>query len=89
MKKFLGMLLVVAMVLSLVACGKKSAASGESGQTATQQAGNTNNTAIGDSTGVSGEGKETDEKKLGESVSYQRDGEGNIVFSIKTSAEIK
>lgn len=93
MKKFLGMVLAVTMILSLVACGKKPAAEEEysegNGQTVTQQASNTNNSATGDSTGAAGEGNESDEKKLGEAITYQKDGEGNIVFSIKTSADIK
>lgn len=86
MKKFLGMILVVTMILSLAACGKKPAVDEENNggntQTTTQQTNNTSNVESGDN-------QKTDEKKLGEAISYQKDGEGNIVFSIKTSAEIK
>ena len=96
MKKFLVMLLTAAMILSLVACGKKPAAESESSvgssQTSTQQADNTNsesNTATEGSSIDAADGKVTEPTKLGEAISYQKDGEGNIVFSIKTSAEIK
>ena len=95
MKKYLGMLLVVAMVLSLVACGKKPAGeeenNGGNSQTTTQQTSNSNNTSNESNTSnvESGDNQKTDEKKLDEAISYQKDGEGNIVFSIKTSAEIK
>lgn len=107
MKKFLGMLLVVAMVLSLVACGKKPSVdednNGGNTQTTTQQTNNSSNTSIESNTNnesntsiegntsnaEAGDNQKTDVKQLGKAISYQKDGEGNIVFSIKTSADIK
>lgn len=39
--------------------------------------------------GEAPEGSVTDETKLGEAVAYRTDSEGNIIFSIKTSADVK
>ncbi len=95
MKKFLGILLVVAMILSLAACGKKPATDNEGSSwnnQSTQQgnnSGSTNN-ASGNTAGSSvdeTDGKVTDPAKLGEAISYWVDGD-YLYFKIKTSAEI-
>ncbi len=94
MKKFLGILLVVAMVLSLAACGKKPAAGEENnpanGQTATQQTNTNSNNESANTEGTAvdtSDGKVTDPEKLGEAITYWVDGD-YLYFKIKTSAEI-
>ncbi len=96
MKKFLGMVLVFAMVLSLVACGKKPTSNEgnntSGGQTTTQPGSSTNdsNSTNNEGNTASGEksdGKVTDPVKLGEAITYWVDGE-KLFFKIKTSVEI-
>lgn len=93
MKKVLGIVLAVAMILSLVACGKKPAADEENGngETTTQQTDNASSSDTPDTTdGVAvdtSDGKVTDPAKLGEAITYWVDGD-YLYFKIKTSVEI-
>lgn len=110
MRKFLATLLVLVMVISIAACGKKP--SNDSGKPtgATEKPSKPTDKpeeltpTIADPTpstdeltptptvpgsNSAPEGSVTDEKKLGSSISYKADEEGNIVFFIKTSAYIK
>lgn len=85
MKKFLATLMAMAMVISLVACGKPSGSEGDNqgseSQTSQQSQTNQNNvSSTGDSTG--------DAKAVESALSYAY-GEDDIVnIQIKTSAEI-
>ena len=86
MKKFSALLLAVIMILSLAACGKESAetpaSSTDENQVQTSQTASAANVSV-PADAVS------DETKLGEAISCKVDSEGKIVFSIKTSADIK
>lgn len=100
MKKLFSSLMALTMLIPLSACGKKADETSESSQTEETTAADTTaaeetteaeTTTDADTPDLSGvpEGSVTDETKLGESITYKTDSEGYIIFSIKTSADIK
>lgn len=85
MKKVLALLLVLTMILTFAACGKKETDEA-SEKTAEKE---TQSQSAEQKDGTVPEGAVTDETKLGEAIAYKTDSEGHIVISIKTSASIK
>lgn len=75
MKKIIVLLLALTMIISLAACGKKPAEEQET----TTKASKSENQEVP-------EGAVTDEKKLGEAITYSVDGE-DLYIKIKTSEE--
>ncbi len=91
MKKLTALLLALIMVFALAACGGKTTeTSDEPSETAAEnQSQSAQETGAEAVTGSAPEGAVTDETKLGEAVTCKADSEGNIVISVKTSADIK